>query len=61
MDGCSFSTPSPQSLFVLLLLLLAKGWAITNREVSNRTLIFVTWLIYAVVHSVLHTWKKVSG
>ncbi|KFM77746.1 hypothetical protein X975_04532, partial [Stegodyphus mimosarum] len=33
-----------QSLFMLLLLLLAKGWAITRTELTWKPVIFCVWL-----------------
>ena len=49
-----------QSLFMLLLLLLAMGWAVTRQELRWRKVIFAVWLIYSLLHCALYVWKKVN-
>ncbi len=46
---------------MLLLLLLAMGWAVTNQEFNNKAkvLIFSTWVWYTLTHCLLHWGKKV--
>ena len=48
-----------QSLFMLLLLLLAMGWAVTRTELKWRWQIFTVWLSYSLLHCLLYVWKKV--
>ncbi|KAK4037190.1 hypothetical protein OUZ56_029230 [Daphnia magna] len=50
LDICS------QTLLMLLLLLLAKGWAITRKELKNITLLFSVWALYGLVHVLLYVW-----
>lgn len=45
---------------MLLLLLLAKGWAVTRLELSWKPLVFTIWFIYGVVHILLYIWNMVS-
>lgn len=45
---------------MLLLLLLAKGWAVTRQEFTWKPLLFLIWLIYGVVHVLLYVWNKVG-
>lgn len=47
-----------QSLFMLLLLLLAMGWAVTRQEVACKTALFTLWSLYTLVHLLLYIWKK---
>lgn len=49
-----------QSLFMLLLLLLAMGWAITRQELTCKVCIISLWSLYAFVHCLLYIWKKVT-
>lgn len=44
---------------MLLLLLLAKGWAITRLELTHKPLVFTIWFIYGVVHVLLYVWNMV--
>ena len=48
-----------QSLFMLLLLLLAMGWAVTRQELKCKQVIFPVWLTYCLVHCILYIWKRV--
>jgi hypothetical protein len=42
---------------MLLLLLLAKGWAVTRLELSWKPLVFAIWLCYGIVHILLYVWN----
>lgn len=44
---------------MLLLLLLAKGWAVTRMELTWKPLVFAIWLCYGVVHILLYVWNMV--
>lgn len=43
--------------FMLLLLLLAKGWAVTRMELTMKPLVFAIWLCYGIVHILLYVWN----
>ncbi|XP_066992401.2 integral membrane protein GPR180 [Anabrus simplex] len=43
--------------FMLLLLLLAKGWAVTRQEFTWKPLVFGIWFLYGVVHVLLYVWN----
>lgn len=45
---------------MLLLLLLAKGWAVTRLELTYKPLVFGVWLGYGIVHILLYVWNTVS-
>lgn len=45
---------------MLLLLLLAKGWAVTRLEFTWKPLVFTIWFLYGVVHILLYVWNMVS-
>ncbi|XP_014259946.1 transmembrane protein 145 isoform X2 [Cimex lectularius] len=47
-----------RTTFMLLLLLLAKGWAVTRQEFTWKPLLFTVWFIYGVVHVLLYVWNK---
>lgn len=47
-----------QTLFMLLLLLLAKGWAITSQEMTYKPLLFGVWSSYLCVNILLYVWNK---
>lgn len=49
-----------QTTFMLLLLLLAKGWAVTRLEFTWKPLVFAIWFLYGVVHILLYIWNMVS-
>lgn len=49
-----------QTSFMLLLLLLAKGWAVTRLELSWKPLVFAIWLCYGIVHILLYVWNLVK-
>ncbi|XP_076305830.1 transmembrane protein 145-like [Tachypleus tridentatus] len=46
-----------QSLFMLLLLLIAKGWAITRPELTWKPVLFCVWLLYTFVDVLLYVWN----
>lgn len=50
-----------QTIFMLLLLLLAKGWAITRMELTWKPLVFGIWMLYGIVHILLYVWNLVSA
>ncbi|KAJ8977187.1 hypothetical protein NQ317_018068 [Molorchus minor] len=56
MAGDIFDILSRTS-FMLLLLLLAKGWAVTRLELTWKPLVFSIWLGYGVVHILLYVWN----
>ncbi|XP_046676433.1 uncharacterized protein LOC124364758 [Homalodisca vitripennis] len=43
---------------MLLLLLLAKGWAVTRMELTQKSLVFSIWVVYGVVHILLYVWNR---
>ena len=45
---------------MLLLLLLAMGWALTRQELTCKAALFTLWSTYTVVHCLLYVWKKVK-
>ncbi|XP_015912059.1 transmembrane protein 145 [Parasteatoda tepidariorum] len=46
-----------ESLFMLLLLLLAKGWAITRTELTWKPFLFCVWMLYTCVSVLLYVWN----
>ena len=48
-----------QTLLMLLLLLLAKGWAITRKELTWKPMLFSIWALYGIVHVLLYFWDLV--
>ncbi|KPJ11211.1 Transmembrane protein 145 [Papilio machaon] len=46
-----------RTLFMLLLLLLAKGWAVTRLELTYKPLVFGVWLAYGIVNILLYVWN----
>ncbi|CAG9816131.1 unnamed protein product [Phaedon cochleariae] len=56
MAGDIFDILSRTS-FMLLLLLLAKGWAVTRLELTWKPLVFAIWLCYGIVHILLYVWN----
>lgn len=52
-----------QTTFMLILLLLAKGWAVTRQQVtkSGWILLMSIWIPYCVFHIVLYVWNRVSS
>lgn len=47
---------------MLILLLLAKGWAVTRQQVtkSGWILLMSIWIPYCAFHVVLYVWNRVS-
>nr|CAG4640751.1 EOG090X03T7 [Eulimnadia texana] len=45
-----------QTLLMLLLLLLAKGWAVTRLELTWKPVLFIIWGSYGIVHVLLYVW-----
>lgn len=56
MTGDIFDILSRTS-FMLLLLLLAKGWAVTRLELTWKPLVFAIWLCYGIIHIILYVWN----
>nr|CAD7259527.1 unnamed protein product [Timema shepardi] len=52
-----FHAPCCRRSFMLLLLLLAKGWAVTRMELTYKPLVFAIWFLYGVVHILLYVWN----
>ena len=48
-----------QSLFMLLLLLLAMGWAVTRQKLSCKITLVSLWVTYVMLHLILYLWMKV--
>lgn len=48
--------------FMLILLLLAKGWAVTRQQVSRTgwMILMAIWIPYCAFHVVLYVWNRVS-
>ncbi|XP_077291636.1 uncharacterized protein LOC143915082 [Arctopsyche grandis] len=46
-----------RTAFMLLLLLLAKGWAVTRIELTWKPVVFGIWLCYGVIHILLYIWN----
>ncbi|ODM91327.1 Transmembrane protein [Orchesella cincta] len=47
-----------RAIFMLILLVLAKGWAVTRTELTSKPFIFSIWAAYGVVHILLYVWKE---
>lgn len=47
---------------MLILLLLAKGWAVTRQQVSRTgwMILMTIWIPYCAFHVVLYVWNRVS-
>ncbi|OQR68919.1 hypothetical protein BIW11_01935 [Tropilaelaps mercedesae] len=45
-----------QSFFIVLVLVISRGYAITRSEVSGKRLLVFLWLTYIVAHIVLYVW-----
>ena len=58
-SALTFAFECSQTSFMLLLLLLAKGWAVTRMELTWKPLVFAIWLCYGVVHILLYVWNMV--
>ncbi|GAB1604298.1 uncharacterized protein LOC115219095 [Argonauta hians] len=46
-----------ECLFMLLVLVIAKGWAITSMNLNGKWLIFSVWGLYTVLNAVLFVWS----
>jgi hypothetical protein len=55
LDICS------QTLLMLLLLLLAKGWAITRNSLTLKPVLFSVWAFYGLIHVLLYVWNLVNS
>jgi hypothetical protein len=49
-----------QCLFMLSLLLLAKGWMITQHSIRGRSVVFSLWGVYTLLNCILFFWNLVS-
>ena len=51
-----------QCMFMLLLLLIVKGWTITNRDLISRSkcMVFTVWITYTIANMALFIWNLVS-
>lgn len=61
---CSFSLLSLlQATFMLILLLLAKGWAVTRLQISRTGWIILMsiWIPYCAFHVFLYYWNRVTN
>lgn len=50
-----------QCLFILFLLLVARGWTITHMEIKGRGIVFIVWGIYTLSNFVLYFWNLVRN
>jgi hypothetical protein len=48
------------ALFILFVLIIAKGWPITRAEITAKPLLVAAWLIYIVLELILFIWTKRS-
>jgi hypothetical protein len=49
-----------QLLFIFLLILIAKGWAITKNEITDKPIIIGTMAILAIVYLAMFIWDQVG-
>ena len=49
-----------ECLFVLLLLLIAKGWTITSMKLTSKYTFFGVWGVYALLNLIFFIWNLVS-
>ena len=49
-----------ESLFMLLLILLALGWAITRLELTCKVTLVGLWSLYTILSCLLYVWMKVN-
>ena len=51
-----------QCMFMLLLLLIVKGWTITRRDLVSRSklMLYLVWITYTVANMALFIWNIVS-
>ena len=59
----NFIDQGSQCLFMLLLLLIVKGWTITQRDLMSRSkcMLFVVWISYTIANMALFIWNMVSS
>ncbi len=50
---------SIKALFILFVLIIAKGWPVTKHEISAKPLIFFAWILYIIIEIALFVWIKV--
>ncbi|KAI1295335.1 putative integral membrane protein [Halotydeus destructor] len=48
------------ALFILFVLIIAKGWPITRSQITAKPLLVAAWLAYIVIELILFTWTKRS-
>lgn len=48
------------TLFILVLLLLAKGWAVSHAELSRKLLLFFLWSAYLLTNILLCIWNRAA-
>ena len=46
-------------LFILFVLIIAKGWPITRAEITAKPLLLIAWILYVVIELILFIWTKV--
>ncbi|XP_060068934.1 uncharacterized protein LOC132549052 [Ylistrum balloti] len=46
-----------QCIFMLFLLLVARGWTITHMDIKGRAVVFSVWGVYALSNFVLYFWN----
>lgn len=49
-----------QTAFVLVLLLLAKGWAVTHREPTWKRLLLGIWIFFLIANIILYIWSMME-
>ncbi|XP_002739236.1 integral membrane protein GPR180-like [Saccoglossus kowalevskii] len=49
-----------QCLFMLLLLLIAKGWTITTMVITQKRFMLIVWAIYCLLYGILFIWQMVA-
>lgn len=50
-----------ECMFVLLLLVIAKGWAITTQDLTGKVPLFIIWSSYTVLNGALFVWNLVRS
>ncbi|XP_054153042.1 uncharacterized protein LOC128951794 [Oppia nitens] len=48
------------ALFILFVMIIAKGWPVTKPEITAKPLIFVAWLLYIIIEIILFIWIRKS-
>ena len=49
-----------EGCFLMLLLLLARGWAVTTTTGHHTPALYVLWALYTTATLVLYCWNKVA-